>query len=252
LQEENDEKISMKEEVCEEEDMAQPKLGDVLEPLDDDSNTQTQNSIAIYEAPYTFCEGIQNLDNPSYYFVPLLASNMNSEIIDKKECCLDMLYDNALDDGPMLMDNPPCLHEDRNDILVIHDDALIHESPILFLKSLIYTIEEKCAYVEKYLCVLQLSYEKSYCNHDAMIKNDICNYLKEESMLMNALINLMILSMCVKFPNCMIQMFKLLNFLVIATTMEEEVLSTLFMLLVMILCVHLLVICNGIPILSVI
>jgi hypothetical protein len=61
LQEENDEKISMKEEVCEErkkEDMAQPKLGDVLEPLDDDSNTETQNSIAIYEAPYTFCEGI--------------------------------------------------------------------------------------------------------------------------------------------------------------------------------------------------
>jgi hypothetical protein len=40
----------MEEEVCEEEkeeDMGQPKLGDVLEPLKDDSNTQTQNSIAI-------------------------------------------------------------------------------------------------------------------------------------------------------------------------------------------------------------
>jgi hypothetical protein len=183
----------------------------------------------------------------------LLASNTNSEIIDKKECCLDMLYDNALDDGPMLMDNPPCLHEYRNDTLVIHDVAIIHESPILFLKSLIYTIEEKYAYAEKYLRVLQLSYKKSYCNHDAPIKNDICNYLKEESMLMNALINLMILSMCLKFPNCMIQIFKLLNFLlVIATTMEEEVLSTLFMLLVMILCVYLLVMCNGIRILSVI
>jgi hypothetical protein len=85
-----------------------------------------------------------------------------------------MFYDTALDDGPMLIDNPPCLHEDRNDILVIHD-ALIHESPILFLKSPSYTIEEKYAYVKKYLCGLQLSYEKPYCNHDAMIKNDIGN-----------------------------------------------------------------------------
>jgi hypothetical protein len=72
-----------------------------------------------------------------------------------------MLYDTALDDGHMLIDNSPCLHEDRNEILVIYDDALIHESPILFLKSPTYTIEEKYAYVEKYLCVLQLSYEKS-------------------------------------------------------------------------------------------
>jgi hypothetical protein len=69
-----------------------------------------------------------------------------------------MLYDTALDDAPMLIDNPPCLHEGRNEILVIHGDALIHESPILFLKSPIYTIEEKYAYVEKYLCVLQHCY----------------------------------------------------------------------------------------------
>jgi hypothetical protein len=89
-----------------------------------------------------------------------------------------MLYDTALDDGPTLIVNPPCLHEDRNDILVIHDDALIHESLILFLKSLIYTIEEKHAYVGKYLCGLQLSYKKSYCNHDTMIKNNIGNYFE--------------------------------------------------------------------------
>jgi hypothetical protein len=84
----------------------------------------------------------------------LLASNATSEIIDKKECCLDMLYDNALDDGHMLIDNPSCLHEDINDIHVNHHDALIHESPILFLESPIYTREEKYAYVEKYLCSL--------------------------------------------------------------------------------------------------
>jgi hypothetical protein len=125
------------------------------------SNTQTQNSIAIYEAQYTFYEGDRNNDDPSYFDAPLLDNNDTSEIIDEKECCLNMLYDTALDDGHMLIDNSPCLHEDRNEILVIHDDALIHESPILFLKSPTYTIEEKYAYVEKYLCVLQLSYEKS-------------------------------------------------------------------------------------------
>jgi hypothetical protein len=91
---------------------------------------------------------------------------------------LKYAYDTALDDGHMLIDNTPCLHEDRNDILVNHEDALIHESPILFLKSPIYTIEEKYAYVEKYLCGLQLSYKKSYCNHDAMIKNDVGNYFE--------------------------------------------------------------------------
>jgi hypothetical protein len=93
-----------------------------LEPSKDDSNTETQNSIAIYEAPYTYCEEIWNVDNPSYFDAPLLVSNYTSEIIDDKECCLDVLYDTALDDGPMIIDNPPCLHEDRNDILVIHDN----------------------------------------------------------------------------------------------------------------------------------
>jgi hypothetical protein len=57
-----------------EEAIVPPKLGDVFEPPKDDSNTQTQNSIAIYEAPYTFCERIRKLDNPSYY-VTLMASN---------------------------------------------------------------------------------------------------------------------------------------------------------------------------------
>jgi ERCC4-related helicase len=54
LQEENGGNISMEEELCEEkkEDRAQPKLGDVLEYLKDDSNTKTQNSIVIFENPY--------------------------------------------------------------------------------------------------------------------------------------------------------------------------------------------------------
>jgi hypothetical protein len=119
----------MEEEVREEEKekyMVQSKLVDVLEPLKDDSNTQTQNSIVIFKNP---------------------CPSATSGIIDNKECCLDMLYDNALDDGPMLIDNSPCIHEDKNDELASRDDDLIHESPILLLKSPIYTIEEKYAYI---------------------------------------------------------------------------------------------------------
>jgi hypothetical protein len=35
------------------------KLGDVLKPPKDDSDTETQDSIAIYENPYTSYEGIR-------------------------------------------------------------------------------------------------------------------------------------------------------------------------------------------------
>jgi hypothetical protein len=104
LQEENGGNISMEEELCEEkkEDRAQPKLRDVLEYLKDDSNTKTQNSIVIFENPYR---------------------SATSRIIDNNECCLDILYDNALDDGLILIDNSPCIHEDKNDELAGCDDA---------------------------------------------------------------------------------------------------------------------------------
>jgi hypothetical protein len=79
------------------------------------SNTQTQNSIIIFENPCT--------------------SAING-IINNKECCLNMLHDNALDDGPyILSDNFPCIYEDKNDELADFDDALIHESPILFFHA---------------------------------------------------------------------------------------------------------------------
>jgi hypothetical protein len=67
-----------------EEAMVPSKFGDVLEPLKDDSNTQTQNSIAIYEAPYTFYEGIRNNDNPSYFDTFLLDNNDTSELLMKR------------------------------------------------------------------------------------------------------------------------------------------------------------------------
>ena len=130
LQEEDDENISLEEEECEEEieiDMFQPKLGEELDlptsPSTNDSNTQTQKSFVIYE-------------NPCYYDetnnAPLLFNDATSELIDdNEECCLNMLYDNALDDGPMLIDNPTCLEvtilcEDKNDILAAHDSTLTH------------------------------------------------------------------------------------------------------------------------------
>jgi hypothetical protein len=172
LQEEYDGTISMEEEVYEEENkeaIVPFKLGDLLESPKDDSNNQIQNSIAIHEAPYTFYKGIRNYDNPYYFDAPLMASNDTSETIDEKECCLNMLYDTALDDGPMLVENPPCLHEDRNDILVIHDDALIHESPFLMKNP-----------IPAMMC----------------LKMIFVTTLKEESMLMNPLINLMILFVC--------------------------------------------------------
>ncbi len=77
----------------------------------------------------------------------------NENIIDNnfkndEEYGLDMLYDNALDDGPMLIDKPPCLVvtklcEDKNDILAVCDGTLTHESPTLLLNSPNYTIKEK-------------------------------------------------------------------------------------------------------------
>jgi hypothetical protein len=128
-------------------------------------------------------------DNPCYYDetnnAPLLSINTTSELIDdNEEYCLNMLYDNALDDGPMLIDKPPCLVvtklcEDKNDILAVCDVTLTHESPTLFLNSPNYTIEEKFAYVEKYLCGLQLSLVPNLCcNHDIKLDIDLNNYFE--------------------------------------------------------------------------
>jgi hypothetical protein len=91
----------------------------------------------------------------------------------------------ALDDGLILLNNPPYLEidtmlcEDKNDELAGCDDALIHESPILFLKSPIYTIEEEYALARNYICGLHLPLvQNSYCNHDIEIKNGTSNYFE--------------------------------------------------------------------------
>ena len=105
----------------------------------------------------------------------------NENIINNdEEYGLDMLYDNALDDCPMLIDNPLCLEvEDKNDIIAACDGTLTHESPTLFLNSPNYTIEEKFAYVEKYLCGLQLPLVPNLCcNHDIKLNTDLINYFE--------------------------------------------------------------------------
>jgi hypothetical protein len=128
-------------------------------------------------------------ENPSYYEIndaPLLASNATSEITDDNEnYLLDMLYDNALDDGPMLIDNPPCLEvvtklcEDKDDILAISNGTRTHESPTLVLNSPNYTLEEKFSYVEKYLCDLQLFLiPNPRYNHNIKLDIDLNNYFK--------------------------------------------------------------------------
>jgi hypothetical protein len=128
-------------------------------------------------------------ENPSYYetnSAPLLSNNATSKITDDNEnCVFDMLYDSALDDGPMLIDNPPCLEvvtklcEDKDDTLVVCSGTLTHESPTLFLNSPNYTLEEKFSYVEKYLCDLQLSLVPNpRYNHNIKIDIDLNNYFE--------------------------------------------------------------------------
>jgi hypothetical protein len=75
-----------------------------------------------------------------------------------------------------LLINPPCLKvvtklcEDKDDILVVCSGTLTHESPTLFLNSRNYTLEDKFAYVEKYLCDLQLSLvPNTHYNKEVMI-----------------------------------------------------------------------------------
>ena len=108
---------------------------------------------------------------------------INNDFKNDEEHGLDMLYDNALDDGLMLIDNPLCLVfttlcENKNDILAACDDTLTHESPTLFLNSPIHTMEEKLLYVEEYLCGLKLSYTNNHFTHNHHVYGASCNYFE--------------------------------------------------------------------------
>jgi hypothetical protein len=85
----------------------------------------------------------------------------------------------------MLIDNPPCLEvvtnlcEDKKFIIAICNGTLTYESPTLFLNSPNYTLEEKFAYVEKYLGGLQLSLVPNICcSHDIKLDIDLDNYFE--------------------------------------------------------------------------
>ena len=92
----------------------------------------------------------------------------------------DKEYDKALDDGPS---NPPNFKidtnicEDKNDQLDICDNTHTHMNPTLFLSSPNHNIEEKLAYVKKYLCCLQLSLDPNICcSHNIKIYFNLSNY----------------------------------------------------------------------------
>ena len=69
--------------------------------------------------------------------------------------------------------------EDKNDIFAVHDNTLISKSPILFLNSSSFTIEEKYALARNYISGLHLSLlQNSYGNHDIKIKNSTSNYFE--------------------------------------------------------------------------
>ena len=136
-----------------------------LSPSTYDSNPKTQNSLVFYGTCY------YDESDDDIFIINFEVPNND---FNNNEYVLDIQYDNALDDGPALLDYPPCLTmiknscEDRyNDKLSTgQDDTLIHESPISFLNSPIYTIEEKYALCEKYMHGLKLSYGNPTCNHD--------------------------------------------------------------------------------------
>ena len=66
-----------------------------------------------------------------------------------------------------------------NDILAVCENTLNNESPTLFLNSPSNTLEEKFAYVEKYLCGLQLSLIPNICCiHDIKLDIDLSNYFE--------------------------------------------------------------------------
>ena len=101
------------------EDMIPAKPGNMQEPptspTKDDSNSKTQNSLVFYGTCY-YDESDE--DTPIIDFdVPNIAFD------DNEEFAFDVIYDNALDDGPILLDNPPCseifnsLWEDKIDKL---------------------------------------------------------------------------------------------------------------------------------------
>jgi hypothetical protein len=108
LQEEDDKSLSIwmsmhpkereieneEQEVQEKEDMVQLKLGDVLEPLKDDSNSQTPNHLFMHESNY---ESMEIEGNCYYYYDSNVECiDMPAEIIVDNDFKDDEDYQQAL------------------------------------------------------------------------------------------------------------------------------------------------------------
>jgi len=154
----------------------------VWEPLETDSNFQTQNSIV----PKAFCEEIETkmvVHEMTMHSLEESITTQNMPTSSIVEIIInDKEYDKALDDGPS---NPPNFEidtnicEDKNDQLDICDNTHTHMNPTLLLSSPNHTIEEKLAYVKKYLCCLQLSLDPNICcSHNIDIDTNLSNYFE--------------------------------------------------------------------------
>ena len=170
-----------------EEDMVQPKLGEEWDPPPsppkDDSNTKTKNSPIMHEHVIIDSDLYSDESDDHMPIIDIVAPNNNFD--DNEECVLDMLYDNALDDGPILLDNPLCLEivthscEEKIDTLAVHDNTLISKSPILLLNSSSFTIDEKYELARKCIGGLHLPLlQNSYGNHAIKIENSTSNYFE--------------------------------------------------------------------------
>lgn len=106
-----------------------------------DSISQTKNTLVFYGTCYY---------GESYDDMPIIDFMVPNNDFGN-EYFLDMEYARDLDDGPMVVDIPPCLTiitnscEDKNYKIDVFDDTLIYESPISFLSFPIYITEEKYA-----------------------------------------------------------------------------------------------------------
>ena len=121
--------------ILQEEEDKNLSLGMPVQPQEDDENGEKlENEERKLQPSPPMDEGntqdfaddklcFQNSDDEEEY-QPMPNENIiDNDLKNDEEYGLDMLYDNALDDGAMLIDNPPCLVvttlcEDKNDILI--------------------------------------------------------------------------------------------------------------------------------------
>jgi hypothetical protein len=93
------------------------------------SNSKTGNSIFVHAD----VNGTYYYSDESYDDMPMSDFVVTNIVFDDiEEYVFDILYGNALDNGPLFLDSPSCATvatstcEDKNDIIDVCDGTLIH------------------------------------------------------------------------------------------------------------------------------